>query len=108
MSQASNPEGGPVVKTLAIRLELGLHAQLSVVAQLQGHTITDEIRLAIEAHIDRVRSDVGLTAKADAVLEDIERDAAARREAIASLFGEQPTVPAEPTKSTRRSRSSEG
>src|ERR1700722_15786276 len=111
MSQPMSPTEGSGHKTLAIRLELPLHAQLSVIAQLRGNTITDEIRQAIESHIAAVRSDTGLTAKADAVLDDIERDAAARREAIASLFGDQPGPgPDESAKPTRRTRtgSSEG
>jgi predicted DNA-binding protein len=92
-------------KTLAIRLDLPLHAQLSAIAQLSGHTITDEIRMAIERHVEATRSDPALTAKADAVLDEIERDAATRREAIANLFGDRGT--SEPAKPARRSRSSE-
>ncbi|MFZ0664172.1 MAG: hypothetical protein WAM97_00340 [Acidimicrobiales bacterium] len=111
MSQPTSPAEGPGHKTLVIRLELPLHAQLSVIAQLRGSTITEEIRQALQAHVESVRSDTGLTAKADAVREDIEREAQERREAIASLFGEPPVAPtpAEPPKATpRRSRSSEG
>lgn len=75
------------VKTLAIRLEPELHAQLSLIAQLRGSTITDEIRAAIESHIAAVKATPELAGKADSVLADIEREAAARREAIATLFG---------------------
>jgi predicted DNA-binding protein len=75
------------VKTLAIRLEPDVHAQLSLIAQLRGSTITDEIRTAIEAHIAAVKASPDLAGRADSVLEDIEREAAARREAIATLFG---------------------
>jgi predicted DNA-binding protein len=75
------------VKTLAIRLEPDVHAQLSLIAQLRGRTITDEIRTALETHLAQARSAPELAAQADAVLEDIERDATARRQAIATLFG---------------------
>ncbi len=75
------------VKTLAIRLEPTLHAQLSLIAQLRGSTITDEIRSAIEAHLDTVKANPDLASKADNALDNIERDAAARRDAIATLFG---------------------
>jgi predicted DNA-binding protein len=88
-----NRNGG--VKTLAIRLEPDLHAQLSLIAQLRASTITDEIRQAIEAHIVVAKTAPELAERADTALEDIERDAAARREAIATLFGgDQPTAPA--------------
>ena len=52
MSQPMSPAEGPGHKTLAIRLDLPLHAQLSVIAQLRGNTITDEIRQAIEHHVE--------------------------------------------------------
>ena len=45
------------MKTLAIRLEEDLHAQLSVLAQLRESTITDEIRLALENHLEASKSD---------------------------------------------------
>ncbi len=87
------------VKTLAIRLEPDLHAQLSLIAQLRGKTITDEIKAALEAHITAAKSLPELAGRADAVLDDIERDATARRNAIATLFGTtepEPTATAEP------------
>lgn len=92
MSITDPPLGKASVKTLAIRLEPELHAQLSVIAQLRDSTISDEIRTAIEAHITATKSAPELAARGQAVLEEIERDAAVRRDAIASLFGsdEQP------------------
>jgi len=80
----ANARGG--VKTLAIRLEPELHAQLTLVAQLRSSTITDEIRTAIEAHIARAVADPGFAAQATDVLADIERDADARRAAISNLI----------------------
>ncbi|HET6910677.1 MAG TPA: hypothetical protein VFH54_15205 [Mycobacteriales bacterium] len=100
MSIADNGPTGRSVKTLAIRLEPELHAQLSLVAQLRGSTITDEIRSAIEAHISSLKANPDLAGQAESVLEDIEREAAARRAAIATLFGGEP-----PTKSSGSSRS---
>jgi predicted transcriptional regulator len=55
------------MKTLAIRLDDDLHAQLSVIAQLGGTSITDEIRQAIEAHVTAKRTDPELTDRAEAV-----------------------------------------
>ena len=88
MSTPDTASGRSSVKTLAIRLEPDLHAQLVLIAQLRGSTITDEIRAAISAHITALHADPDLAAQAEHVLEDIERDAAARREAIATLFGD--------------------
>ena len=75
------------MKTLAIRLEEDLHAQLSVLAQLRGSTITDEIRAAIEGHLEASKHDPALNNRAQAVLDTIEREAEGRRAAIATLFG---------------------
>ncbi|MFT3855120.1 MAG: CopG family transcriptional regulator [Ilumatobacteraceae bacterium] len=75
------------MKTLAIRLDDDLHARLSVLAQLSGSTITDEIRTAIDKHLETQAHNPELTGKAQAVLDDIERDAQARRAAIATMFG---------------------
>ncbi len=108
MSQPDNAPGNGragSVKTLAIRLEPDVHAQLSLVAQLRDSTITDEIREAITAHIATVKAAPELAARADSVIEDIEREATARRAAIATLFGEvQPGTA--PTASGSRGRSS--
>ena len=103
---SSSRNGG--VKTLAIRLEPELHAQLSLIAQLSGSTITDEIRAALEAHIETVKANPALAGRADSVLEDIEREAAARREAIATLFGTGDPSPqsGEPANRPRGKRSS--
>lgn len=87
MSITDSDPSRPGVKTLAIRLDPELHAQLSLVAQLRGKTITDEIRTAIETHINAVKTSPEIVGKADSVLQEIEREAEARRAAIATLFG---------------------
>jgi predicted DNA-binding protein len=86
MSIADNGSTRGGVKTLAIRLEPDMHAQLSVVAQLRNSTITDEIRQAIEAHIALAVADPDFASQATGVLDEIEREAKARRAAITSLF----------------------
>jgi predicted transcriptional regulator len=90
----STKEPGKGYKTLAIRLDDDVHAQLQVIARLQETSIAAEIQQAITAHLETKRSDPELGAKASAVLEDIEREAVVRQQAIADLF-------TGPTKSTR-------
>ena len=98
------------MKTLAIRLEDEVHAQLSVLAQLEEHTVTDAIRQAIESYIEAKKAQPQVGARAEAVLAEIERDAAARRGAIAALFGSDGTSvapePAEPEGDEPKGRSS--
>lgn len=84
---------GRSVKTLAIRLELDRHAQLSLIAQLRGNTITDELQRAVEAHIEAVKATPEFVAQADTVLAELEREAAARRDAISTLFGSSQPSP---------------
>ena len=100
------------MKNLAIRLDDDLHAQLSVIAQLGELTVTDAIRQAIEGWIETKRSAPELTSRAQSVLEEIERDAAQRRSAIATLFGDtaesKTTEEGEPSSSRRPPRGKGG
>jgi predicted transcriptional regulator len=84
------------MKTLAIKLEDSTHSQLTAIAQLEEQPITPLIKQAVEGFIESKRNQPELTARAATVLEEIERDAAARREALATLFGssEQPAAEA--------------
>ncbi len=81
------------MKTLAVKLEDGSHAQLTAIAQLQGQPVTALIKQAIEEFIESKRHQPQLTDRAGAMLEEIERDAAARREALATLFGSNEEAP---------------
>jgi hypothetical protein len=83
------------MKTMAIRLEQEQHAQLTVLAQLDELTVTDAIRQAIDQWIETRRKNPKLIEQAEAVLTEIERDAANRRGAIAALFGDEQVPPAQ-------------
>ena len=119
-SQAPTLEGMPApeqrhnreqhLKTIAVRVEESLHAQLRFIAQLNDSSITDEIRKAIETRIATAQDDPELVARAQQAQEEIEREAATRAAAIAGFLGkpavtaavvEQP--PATSTPKTRRS-----
>jgi hypothetical protein len=82
------------VKTLGIKLKPDAHAQLSFIAQLRDGTITDEIQIAVAEHIARAKDDPDLASKAAEARAEIEREAAARQQAIATLFqgGGDPTA----------------
>lgn len=92
-SGADDPTTVKGVKTLAIRLDPDVHTQLTLIAGLRGSTITDEIKLALGAHIITAKYAADLANRADEALAEIERDAAARREAIATLFGDTAPAP---------------
>lgn len=100
------PEAEERYKTLGVRIGEELHAQLSFIAQLQGTNITEEIRRSIEARVAAAQDDPELIARADAVRAQIEREAEARRQAIAGFFGKTAvdgeTAAAPPAERTRR------
>lgn len=101
------------IKTLAIRVDESLHAQLRFIAQLSGSSITEEIRRAIEHRIATAQDDPDLIAHAQRVSEEIEREAAARSAAIAGFLGkpavtattDQPTATAPKTRRSNRTAS---
>lgn len=75
-----------VMKTLAIRLEEELHTQLTMLAQLEELSLQDAIKASLVSYIETRAQAPELSAKAEAVLADVEREANARRAAIATLF----------------------
>lgn len=74
------------IKTLAVRLSEDVRAQLDIIAQLNDRTVTDEIRLAIEAWIEKTKSDPNVLQRAQFVRDEIEREAATKRGAIEAIF----------------------
>jgi hypothetical protein len=96
-------------KTLGVRLGEEIHTQLSFIAQLKGTSITEEIRQSIEARVLASQDDPELIERAEAVRTQIEREAQARREAIAGFFGKAAvaaTTEKPAAKSTSRRRNS--
>lgn len=97
------------LRTLAVRLSDDLRAQLDVIAQLNQRSVTEEIRVALEAWIERSKADPAMLARADAVRADIEkvaenrrvsieREAQARRDAIEGMFASVASPKARATK----------
>ena len=89
-------------KTLAIRLDDSLHASASAVAALQGISLTELIRSAIETYLQTKRDSGELAAQAEAVLAEIDNEAETRRAAIQGLLGTDGATPAKPAGRTRK------
>lgn len=81
------------MKTLAIRLEDELHARINILAKLANMSLTDTIRDAIEAHVAKLTADPEISAKAEALAAEIDREAAEQRSAITALFGTAQPAP---------------
>ncbi len=94
----------PGVKTLGVKLNDGLHAQFSLVAQLNGLSLNDAVLAAVAEYVERNRSEATFATRAAAVMAEIEREAEARRGAIQALFGEQGPAPSEQAGATRKAR----
>jgi predicted DNA-binding protein len=80
------------MKTLAIRLQDDQHARLTLLAKVSGINVTDLIRGAIEARLDVLAADSEIAEKAKAVLDEIDRQASAERDAITALIGTPATA----------------
>ena len=92
-----------MAKTLAIKMSDELHTQAAAVAQLEGISLTELIRTSIETYLVHKRDSGELAQRAQAVLDDIERDAQTRRDAIAGLLnGTSDTEAAKPTSARSR------
>lgn len=97
MSESETPEVpatalGPV-RPLSIRITDGLWAQLEVIAQLNDRSVTEEIRLALEAWVETSKSDPKVLERAETVRAEIEREAQTRRSAIEAIFGTNVAAP---------------
>jgi hypothetical protein len=101
----SEPSGRGDVKTFAVRLPGDEHAQLVLVASLEGLSLNDTVRQAIRDLIERKRAGGDLAARAAEALEEIDRATQARREALQALLGDRP--PGEESGPSRRPRRGE-
>lgn len=84
---SEQPTNGSASRTLAIRVSEELRAQLDIVAQINNRSTTAEIIVVLQDHVDKIKSDPKILAKAQEVQQEIERKAAAQQAAIASIFG---------------------
>lgn len=81
----SMPDNDSQRKTMAIRVDPEIHAELSLIAQLRGKTLADEHLQAVLNHIEKAREEADLAERAEQAIAEIEREAALRRDAINRL-----------------------
>jgi hypothetical protein len=103
MTEPTSGKSG--VKTLGIKLSDELHMQFALVAQLDGLSLTDAMKRAAELYVETKQAEPDFAARAQAALEEIEREAAARRGAIQALFGDSGAPATGDAKSGGRRRS---
>lgn len=88
-SPTSATAGSGQLRTLAVRITDDLRAQLDIIAQLNGRTATEEIRLALEHWIVQAKANPETLQRAQQVQSEIERKAQTQRNAIAAIFGNE-------------------
>jgi hypothetical protein len=98
----TEPRNGGV-KTLGVKLQDALHAQFSLVAQLDDVSLGEAVIRAVEYYVQAKRAESDFAERAKQALEEIEKEAAARRGAIQGLFGGE-DVPAAGKPAPARSR----
>jgi hypothetical protein len=103
MTEAQGANQGPGYKTIGVRLRNEIHAQLVLIASLDGMSLTDAIQQAIDVYLEHKRSDTTLAARAEEAAAEIEREAALRRDALSALFGAQAQT-GEPTARRRSTK----
>ncbi len=86
------------MKTLAIRLEDDSHARLTILSKLSGLSVTDTIRTAIDEYLNTLAAQPDITAKAEALTSEIEREAAEQRSAIQALLTSSKPAPSRQSK----------
>jgi hypothetical protein len=103
------PKGNDAMRTLAVRVTPDYHAQLTMVAQVDGISLTDLMMKALDSYMATRREAPEFKAKVQAALEEAEAQMARTR---AMLLGTLPDAasPSEPgteTPATGRGRRKE-
>ncbi|MGK5554339.1 hypothetical protein ACSNOI_22265 [Actinomadura kijaniata] len=101
------PEPKNGIKTLGVKLKGDLHAQFSLVAQLEGLSLADAVIQAVELCVTLKEAEGDFQQRAASVLEGIEREAQQRRAAIQSLLGGTP-APTSEEQAKGRTRKTDG
>lgn len=95
------PKGNDVRRTLAVRVTPDYHAQLSMVAQIDGMTLVDLMMKALDSYLAQRREAPDFQARAQQALADAEAQMSRTR---AMLLGALPegTAPSELSTDTRQ------
>ncbi|MBB4910534.1 hypothetical protein [Actinophytocola algeriensis] len=103
----TEPRNGGV-KTLGVKLPDALHAQFSLVAQLDDDSLGEAVVRAVDLYVQTKRAESDFAERAKRALDEIEKEAAARRGAIQGLFGgEDVPTPSKPAPARSRKPSGE-
>jgi hypothetical protein len=77
---------GPPVP-LAVRVPEELATFLELLSDINGRSKTDEYRVALENHVIAAKSDKRVQERVQQVMDNIEREAKAKRDVLSSILG---------------------
>jgi len=83
--QDDHPLGG-TIRPLSVPMTDDMRNQLDILAQLNNRTVTKEARAALEHWIEKSKTDPDVLKRAEIARAQIEQEAAAKREAVESIF----------------------
>jgi Arc/MetJ-type ribon-helix-helix transcriptional regulator len=92
VTSGSGDDPGEAIRPLSVRMTETHRAQLEILADLNYRSVSEETRVALEAWIEKSKSDPKVLERATQVREKIEREAATRRGAIDAIFESAPKV----------------
>jgi|GEM_PF-4601154 hypothetical protein len=97
--------GQPV--PLAVRVPEELARFLELLSDINGRSKTDEYRVALENHVIAAKSDKRVQDRVQQVMDEVEREAKAKREVLSSILGPakattKPAVPKTPSEPTAK------
>jgi predicted transcriptional regulator len=98
---SSGYDGGSTIRPLSVRMTDDTRAQLDIIAQLNNRSVTEEVREALEHWIEKSKTDPKVLQRAETVRAEIEREAATKRGAIASIFDNGGKAAAKPAVTPR-------
>lgn len=87
MSETTNGAAG-TYKTLGLRVPNDLHSQVTLVAKLDGISLQDACVRGVAMYVEKKQSEPDFKARVARALEEIEREAAGRKNAIQALLGQ--------------------
>jgi len=73
------------LRTMALRVSDDVHTKMTALAQIQGISLNDALIRAVEDWMEKAGTDPKVIAKLKEMEDEVEREAAAKRSALASL-----------------------
>jgi hypothetical protein len=98
------PKGNEAMRTLAVRVTPDYHAQLSMVAQVDGMSLTDVFMRALDNYMASRREAPEFQAKVQAALEEAEAQMARTKAMLLGTLPEEGTAGASDAPATGRGR----